>query len=79
MVATFTAVSRVVDYRHDFSDINLGMAIGLLCAIVSYMLNFEPLTSDRSGAPRVREGGEGGAKVEGLEGEDGGGSPVDTA
>jgi diacylglycerol diphosphate phosphatase/phosphatidate phosphatase len=54
-VAVFVAVSRVVDFKHDFSDINAGMALGLLSAAVCYHLNFHPLASARAGAAFSRD------------------------
>jgi diacylglycerol diphosphate phosphatase/phosphatidate phosphatase len=54
-VAVFVAVSRTVDYKHDFSDINAGMGLGLLSAAACYHLNFHSLASARAGAPFSRE------------------------
>jgi hypothetical protein len=49
------AVSRTVDYKHDFSDINAGMGLGLLSAAACYHLNFHSLASVRAGAPFSRD------------------------
>jgi membrane-associated phospholipid phosphatase len=54
-VAVFVAVSRTVDYKHDFSDINVGMGLGLLSAAACYHLNFHSLASVRAGAPFSRD------------------------
>lgn len=45
------AITRTRDYHHNFSDINAGMAIGFLSALVGYHLNFYPLTSKRCYLP----------------------------
>ena len=54
--ATYVALSRAADHKHDFSDINAGAAVGLLSAAGAYFLNFGGLTDPRAaGAPRARE------------------------
>jgi hypothetical protein len=40
MLAALITCSRVVGYKHNFSDINAGMAIGLCSAFLAYNLNF---------------------------------------
>jgi membrane-associated phospholipid phosphatase len=40
MLAALITCSRVVAYKHDFSDINAGMAIGLCSAFLAYNLNY---------------------------------------
>jgi membrane-associated phospholipid phosphatase len=54
-VATLVALSRVAGYRHDFSDINAGCALGLVCGACAYLLNYAAPTSPRSGQARVGE------------------------
>ena len=39
-LATLITCSRLVTYRHDFSDINAGIIIGLISATVAYALNY---------------------------------------
>ncbi len=53
--AAFITMSRVAAYKHDFSDVNAGMAIGLLSGIMAYMLNYSnPLDVRAAGSPRLR-------------------------
>lgn len=54
-VATLVALSRVAGYRHDFSDINAGMALGLVCGAGAYLLNYCAPTGERSGEGRWGE------------------------
>jgi len=42
-VATFVGTSRLVDYAHDFSDVNAGAAIGIASACLGYFVNFPSL------------------------------------
>lgn len=39
-LATFITMSRVVGYKHDFSDINCGMGLGLASGWFAYHLNY---------------------------------------
>ena len=39
-LATIVAISRVVDYRHDFADVNAGAFIGILSGTFAYFLNY---------------------------------------
>lgn len=48
-LAGFSAMTRVVDYKHHPSDINAGAAIGMTMGTLFYLANFaSPLVS---GAP----------------------------
>lgn len=51
-VAFFVAVSRVRDYKHNFSDINAGSLLGVLVAYFVYYLYYPPLSSRRSHLPK---------------------------
>lgn len=53
-VAVFVGVSRAHDYKHDFSDINAGFALGAFSCIVPYLLNYHVLVGALSGSPRER-------------------------
>jgi membrane-associated phospholipid phosphatase len=46
--AIFIACSRIVDYAHDFSDINAGAIVGALGAVIGYHLNFTSLADPAS-------------------------------
>uniref|UniRef100_A0A061RWD4 Pa-phosphatase related-family protein n=1 Tax=Tetraselmis sp. GSL018 TaxID=582737 RepID=A0A061RWD4_9CHLO len=52
--AGFIAASRLVDYRHDFSDVNAGSFIGICCGAFCYFLNFPSLFADDCHLPRSR-------------------------
>ncbi|KAI8474188.1 MAG: phosphatidic acid phosphatase type 2/haloperoxidase [Monoraphidium minutum] len=39
-LATFITMSRVAGYKHDFSDVNAGMALGLASGAFAYHLNY---------------------------------------
>eukprot|EP01028_Stygiella_incarcerata_P014280 TRINITY_DN92_c0_g1_i1.p2 TRINITY_DN92_c0_g1~~TRINITY_DN92_c0_g1_i1.p2 ORF type:complete len:121 (-),score=20.12 TRINITY_DN92_c0_g1_i1:159-521(-) len=54
ILAFFVAISRVVDYRHHFSDILAGAVIGSAVAVYLYLMSFESLMSNRSEHPRLR-------------------------
>lgn len=54
MLAALITCSRVVGYKHDFSDINAGMAIGLCSAFLAYNLNYPSLFAPNCDAPRTR-------------------------
>lgn len=53
-IATTVAVSRVVDYHHNFSDILAGSLLGSAMAIFCYLLNYHPLTGTKSHLPKLR-------------------------
>jgi len=52
--AGFIAASRLVDYRHDFSDVNMGIFIGVSCGSIGYFLNFPSLFDSASWQARRR-------------------------
>jgi membrane-associated phospholipid phosphatase len=52
--ATLVAVSRTLDYHHNFDDILAGAFIGIVAAYFGYFLNFHPLSSKRSHLPKKR-------------------------
>jgi len=54
LLAGFIAVSRTMDYHHDFSDILAGSLLGAFVAIWSYFLFFHVLTSADGHKPRCR-------------------------
>jgi hypothetical protein len=54
ILATFVAVSRPANHKHHFSDINAGMAIGLLTGTFAYFLNYPSILSPDSGQPKHR-------------------------
>jgi membrane-associated phospholipid phosphatase len=54
-LATLVALSRVAGYRHDFSDVNAGMALGLCTGLLGYLLCYESPVGTRAGM--VRGGG----------------------
>jgi len=65
--ATLVALSRVAGYRHHFSDVNAGMALGLCSGALAYFLNFESPGGARAGLARARgagaaEGGDAGGR-----------------
>jgi membrane-associated phospholipid phosphatase len=54
-LATFIAASRLIDYRHHFSDVAFGAGLGAGIAIVSYLMFYESMFSVRtSGVPKQR-------------------------
>lgn len=54
-VATFVAVSRISDYKHNPSDVNAGCAIGIMCGAFCYFLNYPSLFEATCGEPKVRK------------------------
>lgn len=50
--ATWVAVTRAANYKHDFSDINAGCFIGLASGIFAYFLNFNSFFSPASAEPK---------------------------
>lgn len=57
--AGFIAATRLTDYRHDFSDVNMGSAIGIICGSIGYFLNFPSLFDPGSWQVRRRAHGGG--------------------
>lgn len=55
VLSTFIALSRVADYKHDFSDINAGMCIGMMSAVAAYSLNYYSPFGAMSGLPKERD------------------------
>ena len=55
-VALFVAVSRTRDFRHNFDDVSVGAAIGLVAALVSYYMRYPGLSSPRCDVPFERTG-----------------------
>lgn len=53
-LATLITCSRVVGYRHDFSDINAGIIIGLFSGGLAYALNYHSPFSEQCDQPRQR-------------------------
>ncbi|EFA81591.1 phosphoesterase [Heterostelium album PN500] len=54
MLSAFVAVSRTMDYHHDFSDILGGTVIGLCMGAFLYKTNFNALTSKECSLPKNR-------------------------
>jgi len=54
MISSLIAVSRTVDYHHDFSDITAGAFIGLSCGVFIYFVNFNSLFSKECALPKSR-------------------------
>jgi len=52
IMCTFIAVSRTMDYHHNFSDILAGAMIGFGVAFVAYFLYFPSLFHRRSNVPK---------------------------
>ena len=52
--AFLVAITRTRDYMHNFSDINAGAIIGMLCATAAYHTVYPTLTSLDSQMPRSR-------------------------
>jgi len=55
MLASFVAVSRTMDYHHNFDDIVAGSLIGIGSAAFSYFLFFHPLSHRLCNRPRSRK------------------------
>jgi len=53
-VATFVAISRLMDYHHNFSDINAGAFIGMVTAVFGYHLNYPPVWAKTCGVANTR-------------------------
>ncbi|KAN0000610.1 hypothetical protein ACTFIZ_001055 [Dictyostelium cf. discoideum] len=54
MISSLVAVSRTVDYHHDFSDILAGSVIGLSIGVFVYFMNFNSLFSKECSLPKNR-------------------------
>jgi len=54
LAAFLIAVSRTRDYVDNFSDINAGAMIGIICAVLSYFHMYPPLTDSMCQLPRIR-------------------------
>lgn len=52
--STAVAVSRLIDYHHDFSDVLAGSLLGSGIAVFAYFLNYHPLASEHSHLPKLR-------------------------
>uniref|UniRef100_A0A7S2RYR7 Phosphatidic acid phosphatase type 2/haloperoxidase domain-containing protein n=1 Tax=Mucochytrium quahogii TaxID=96639 RepID=A0A7S2RYR7_9STRA len=52
VIACFVLASRLVDYAHDFSDVNAGAVIGLVSAFIGYFLCYPSLMDDHCHMPR---------------------------
>ncbi|KIY98594.1 phosphoesterase, PA-phosphatase related-family protein [Monoraphidium neglectum] len=55
-LATFITMSRVAGYKHDFSDVNCGMALGLASGAFAYHLNYPSPFDPSCDEPRTRGG-----------------------
>jgi len=64
LAAFLVAITRTRDYMHNFSDINAGAIIGILCSTFAYFTVFPPLTDPMCQLPRIRlnKNGEAGMK-----------------
>lgn len=51
-IAFFIALSRTIDYHHNYSDIIAGALIGLGCAHYAYFLYYPPLSSKNCDQPK---------------------------
>lgn len=54
-LATFVAMTRITDYKHNPSDVNAGGFIGILCGTFCYFLNYPSLFAADSGEPKLRK------------------------
>jgi len=52
--AFLIAVTRTRDYMHNFSDINAGAIIGILCSTVAYFTVYPSLKDENCHLPRIR-------------------------
>jgi len=57
-LAMFIAISRVVDYHHDFSDIIAGSLIGAGIGLMAYFMWYPSLFSKRPDLPRIHPAGD---------------------
>lgn len=56
ILGLYVAVSRTLDYRHNFDDILAGYVIGCTSACLVFLVYFHPLSGPRCGTPRSRVG-----------------------
>jgi len=54
LIAFLVAVTRTRDYMHNFSDINAGAMIGIICSTLTYFNVFPALTDPMCQLPRIR-------------------------
>jgi len=54
--AFLVAITRTRDYMHNFSDINAGAIIGILCAIIGYSTVYPSVRDKNCQLPRIRLG-----------------------
>lgn len=52
-LAGYFAASRIVDYKHNASDVNAGAFIGVSISVVIYHLHFYPVTHPKCHLPRL--------------------------
>uniref|UniRef100_A0A7S0YLL9 Phosphatidic acid phosphatase type 2/haloperoxidase domain-containing protein n=1 Tax=Polytomella parva TaxID=51329 RepID=A0A7S0YLL9_9CHLO len=55
MLATFVAVSRIANYKHNPSDVNAGCFVGMACGAFCYFLNYHHPFGVKSGSIRTRD------------------------
>ncbi|GMH33799.1 hypothetical protein BSKO_01633 [Bryopsis sp. KO-2023] len=53
-LAAYIAATRLVDYRHDFADVNAGSFIGLVCGSLAYFQNYPSPFADDCDEPKLR-------------------------
>ncbi|GBG30593.1 PA-phosphatase related-family protein DDB_G0284367 [Hondaea fermentalgiana] len=51
-LAIFVGATRLVDYAHDFSDVNAGAVIGIGCGWFAYQCNFPSVSDSLAALPR---------------------------
>jgi len=54
LLGFFVAVTRTRDYKHNFSDINGGIMIGILCSTFAYFNVYPALSDPNCQLPRIR-------------------------
>ena len=54
-IALFVAISRVQDYRHNYSDIVAGALLGLISGLIGYLMNFPSVLHRRADIPRNKK------------------------
>eukprot|EP00455_Lapot_gusevi_P052691 TRINITY_DN805_c0_g1_i3.p1 TRINITY_DN805_c0_g1~~TRINITY_DN805_c0_g1_i3.p1 ORF type:complete len:196 (-),score=61.59 TRINITY_DN805_c0_g1_i3:271-828(-) len=55
IIAFLVAISRTIDYHHNFDDILAGSIIGIFAAYVTYYLHYPSLSASNPGQPLFRE------------------------
>jgi len=53
-LAIWIAITRIHDFKHNYSDIIAGSMIGILSATLCYFLNFKSVFSKHSGEPKTK-------------------------